>query len=64
MALLWVLNLADGRHSLLEMSDRAGVPFETIRAAADALLAVELIEPIPAAALTIETGMRAYNENK
>jgi aminopeptidase-like protein len=47
MALLWVLNLADGHHSLLDMAERAGVPFETLRAAADALLAAELLEPIP-----------------
>jgi hypothetical protein len=33
MALLWVLNLADGRHSLLDMGERAGVPFATPRAA-------------------------------
>jgi aminopeptidase-like protein len=46
MALLWVLNLADGRHSLLDMAERAGVPFAIIRAAADALLAVDLLEPI------------------
>jgi aminopeptidase-like protein len=47
MALLWVLNLADGRHSLLDMAERAGVPFATIRAAADALVGAELLEPIP-----------------
>jgi aminopeptidase-like protein len=47
MALLWVLNLADGRHSLLDMADRAGVPFATISAAADALVAADLLEPIP-----------------
>ena len=47
MALLWVLNLADGRHSLLGMAERAGVPFATLRAAADALLAVDLLEPAP-----------------
>ena len=47
MALLWVLNLADGRHSLLDMAERAGVPFATIRAAADALLAADLLELIP-----------------
>ena len=34
MALLWVLNLADSRHSLLDMVDRAAVPFATVRAAA------------------------------
>ena len=47
MALLWVLNLADGRHSLLDMAERAGVPFATLRAAADALFAVDLLEPAP-----------------
>ena len=46
MALLWVLNLADGHHSLLDMAERAGVPFATIRAAANALVAAELLEPI------------------
>ena len=45
MALLWVLNLADGRHSLLDMAERAGVLFAAIRAAADALLATNLLEP-------------------
>ena len=44
MALLWVLNLADGEHSLLDMAERAGVPFATIRAAADALIGAELLE--------------------
>jgi aminopeptidase-like protein len=44
MALLWVLNLADGHHSLLDMAERAGLPFAGIRAAADALLSVGLLE--------------------
>ena len=48
MALLWVLNLADGHHSLLDIAERAGVPFATIRAAADALVAAELLERMPA----------------
>jgi aminopeptidase-like protein len=48
MALLWVLNLADGRHSLLDIAKRAGLRFATIRAAADALVAAELIEPTSA----------------
>src|SRR5271163_1827479 len=48
MALLWVLNLADGHHSLLDMGERAGVPFVTVRAAADALVAAELLDPISA----------------
>lgn len=46
LALLWVLNLADGEHSLLDTAEYAGIPFSVIRAAADALLAVGLIEPL------------------
>jgi aminopeptidase-like protein len=47
MALLWVLNLADGRHSLLDMAERAGLPFAIIRAAADVLTAADLLYPTP-----------------
>jgi aminopeptidase-like protein len=46
MALLWMLNLADGEHSLLDIADRARLPFARIRAAADALVAAELLEPM------------------
>ena len=46
MALLWVLNLADGNHSLLDIAERAGLGFAPIRAAADALLTAELLEPV------------------
>jgi aminopeptidase-like protein len=52
MALLWTLNLADARHSLLDTAERAGVPFAAIRAAADALLTADLLEPIAVSALT------------
>lgn len=45
MALLWVLNLADGQHSLLDTAERAGMPFAAIRAAADALLEKGLLAP-------------------
>jgi aminopeptidase-like protein len=48
MALLWVLNLADGHHSLLDIAERAAVPFAAIRSAADALLAADLLELVPA----------------
>lgn len=40
MALLWVLNLSDGRHSLLDIAERAGMPFTKIREAV-ALLAAQ-----------------------
>jgi aminopeptidase-like protein len=33
-ARLWVLNLSDGEHSLLDIAERSGLPFETIRGAA------------------------------
>jgi aminopeptidase-like protein len=44
MALLWVLNLSDGHHSLLDIADRAAIPFSTISEAADALVKAELLE--------------------
>jgi aminopeptidase-like protein len=44
MALLWVLNLSDGRHSLLDIAERAGISFEAAGGAADALVAVGLLE--------------------
>jgi aminopeptidase-like protein len=45
MALLWVLNQSDGRHTLLEIAERACLPFAQVRAAADALLANDLLVP-------------------
>lgn len=43
LSLLWVLNLSDGYHSLLDISERAKLPFSVIRAAADALLTTDLL---------------------
>lgn len=43
MALLWVLNLADGHHSLLDMAERAGLRFSQLAQAAEPLLAVGLL---------------------
>lgn len=37
MNLLWVLNLADGRHSLLSMAERSGLPFKELAEAAQVL---------------------------
>ena len=42
--MLWVLNLSDGDHSLLDIADRAGLPFEAIRAAKDDLVAAGLLQ--------------------
>jgi len=46
MAMLWVLNLADGEHSLLEVAERSGLDFSLIRSAADALASAQLLEPV------------------
>jgi aminopeptidase-like protein len=37
LALLWVLNLSDGYHSLLDIAERSILPFPTVHAAARAL---------------------------
>jgi aminopeptidase-like protein len=47
LAVLWILNLSDGTHSLLSVADRAGLPFDAVRTAADALLDVELLAEVP-----------------
>jgi aminopeptidase-like protein len=38
MARLWVLNLSDGDHSLLDIAERARMPFDQIKGAAAALI--------------------------
>ncbi len=37
MALLWVLNFSDGRHSLLDIAERSGLAFASVVTAAEAL---------------------------
>lgn len=46
MALLWALNLADRQHSILDMADRAGLPFADILSAAHLAHAAGLIEEV------------------
>ena len=46
LAMLWVLNLSDGRHSLLDIAERSGCAFEPIRRAADLLHQHQLLEPV------------------
>jgi aminopeptidase-like protein len=43
IAMLWVLNLSDGRHHLLDIAERAGLEFSTIRDAAELLRAHGLL---------------------
>jgi aminopeptidase-like protein len=44
--MLWVLNLSDGGHSLLDIADRSGLPFESVHAAAARLLDATLLRQI------------------
>jgi aminopeptidase-like protein len=37
MAMLWILNLSDGTHSLLDISERADLPFMVVRGTAQVL---------------------------
>jgi aminopeptidase-like protein len=43
LAMLWVLNLADGRHDLLAIAERSGLAFSSIKHAADVLREHELL---------------------
>jgi aminopeptidase-like protein len=45
LALLWVLNLSDGRHTLLDIAERSGLSFPAIRRAANLLMAHDLLLP-------------------
>jgi len=44
LALLWVLNLSDGAHSLLDIAERSGMPFPEIRQSAESLAACGLLK--------------------
>ena len=44
LAFLWVLNLSDGTHSLLDIAERSGYAFDTIKRAADVLLDHQLLK--------------------
>ncbi|MCW5315429.1 DUF4910 domain-containing protein [Nostoc sp. KVJ3] len=43
MAILWILNLSDGHHTLLDIAERSGMSFDMIKNAADRLLANDLL---------------------
>jgi aminopeptidase-like protein len=44
LAMLWVLNLADGEHGLLDIAERAGLPFDSVAVAAGALADAGLVK--------------------
>jgi aminopeptidase-like protein len=46
-ALLWVLSLSDGRRDLLAIAEESGLPFESIRGAAESLAETDLLETQP-----------------
>lgn len=46
-ALLWVMNLADGEHTLLDIAERAALPFSAVKEAAEELNKTKLIQLLP-----------------
>jgi len=46
LALLWVLNLSDGTHSILDIAERSGMPFPEIRQSAESLAACGLLKDL------------------
>ncbi len=47
MALLWVLNLSDGNYSLMDIAERSGMSFDSIKCAVDALVKHDLLVEHP-----------------
>lgn len=45
-ARLWVLNFSDGKHSLLDIAERSGIPFAAIHEAAEVLQQGGLLTPV------------------
>jgi aminopeptidase-like protein len=46
LAIFWVLNLSDGKNTLLQIAERSGIPFTLIKNAADMLVAHRLLREI------------------
>lgn len=46
MALLWMLNLSDGKHSIESIAERSGLPLESLEKAADALAGAGLLDQL------------------
>jgi aminopeptidase-like protein len=62
LVMLWVLTLSDGDHSMLDIAERAGVPFEAVRDVAQLLeqhgLLVPADEPPPPVSVEPSAGRR------
>jgi aminopeptidase-like protein len=50
LAMLWVLNLSDGSHTLLEIAERSGLTFASVHQAAQSLLGADLLKEVHASA--------------
>jgi aminopeptidase-like protein len=48
IAMLWVLNLSDGEHTLLDIAERSGLAFGTVHDTASLLLRHGLLKEVPA----------------
>jgi aminopeptidase-like protein len=46
-ARLWVLNLSDGEHSLLDIAERSGLPFQAVLDASELLVQSDLLSVVP-----------------
>jgi aminopeptidase-like protein len=46
LTMLWILNLSDGKHSLLDIAERARVPFADVFATARVLAQHGLLKPL------------------
>lgn len=46
LAMLWVLNLSDGKHSLLDIAEKSGIHFNSICSMADRLIETDLLEEL------------------
>ncbi len=63
-ARLWVLNLSDGTHSLLEIAERSGIAFAVIAEAADLLCENGLLSAVPGDCAGDRLGREIWKEEK
>jgi aminopeptidase-like protein len=47
LAMLWLLNLSDGNHSLLDIAMKSGLPFKLVRSVANLLIDANLLAEAP-----------------
>lgn len=62
-ARLWVLNLSDGEHTLLDIAERSGVPFSMINEAATLLSENGLLSVVPERAVSGAASEKNESEN-